>query len=116
MNAIGWAPDRWNLLASRYGASTSLPAALKDDTGSKPIVLPAHWLAHEIVHSGNYDTLLGIPRGLDKMLAIFGVDDDAQDAAATQTLSQSSITGGARILNRYETSARHSLWLGRDFS
>ncbi len=116
LNTIGWAPDRWNLLASRYGASAELSAAVIDDTGSKPIVLPAHWLAHEIAHSGNYDTLLGIPRELKNMLAIFGVDGGAQDAASTQSLSESAITGGARILNRYQTSTRHSLWLGRDFS
>ena len=116
LNAIGWAPDRWNLLASRFGAAAELPAALKDNTGSQPIVLPAHWLAHEIVHSGNYDTLLGIPRSLDNMLAIFGIDDDVKDAASSQTFSQSKITGGARVLNRNETSTRLSLWLARDFS
>lgn len=120
LSGLGWTKAQWDELANRYppAARLDMPEAITRQTTTAVPLVSGDRLAHEVMKPELYNKLLGLPPELADLAGKLGIDLSAAREGRTVhrgIVPDSTITGGARIIERYPT-ARGALWMAHDFA
>lgn len=117
LESLGWSESEWSVLAGD-GGELSLPAAaplrsLRRMTASQWPLISARRLVARLYEPEVYRRLVDIPADLAVLLSNLRIDlgsDAGRKAVRRMVVPRSAVTGGPRLIERYET-PRGDVWL-----
>jgi hypothetical protein len=119
LSDLGWSDDHWKALVEALpsAARFKLPEPTRTQAHTEVPLLNGDWLAHRALQPDLYMRLLGLPPTLDDLARILRINlDNTRQARFVRRsiVSDSAITGGPRIIERYKTPQGY-LWLAHDY-
>lgn len=118
---IGWIGAHWEKLGRLHpsGSLPALGARTKEAMGTQWPLLNGDWLASTAMRQPLYSELLGLPRELEELESVLGIDTTPDASGRTirrAALRKSAVTRGGRLIERRARPGGEPFWLAYDFS